>query len=118
MTFYVDAWLDHPQPYVQVKNKYNQKVVADFSSDELSQAVEQGDICLSDFCNPCLEAQSELIKSLLLLRCCVDIGKDIQVVCHQACFWGEVRANGIATAEVTQLPVANDASANAAQLHY
>jgi hypothetical protein len=84
MTFYVDAWLDHPQPYVQVKNKQNRKVVADFSSEELKSAIEQGDICLSDFFDTSVAAQLELIKSLLLLRCCVDMGKEIKAVCSTA----------------------------------
>ena len=75
MTFYIDAWLDRPHPYVQVKNKQDSKVIADFSSDDLNRAIEQGDICLCDFFDASLEAQLELVKSLLLLRCSVDIGK-------------------------------------------
>lgn len=77
MTFYIDAWLDRPQPYVQVKNKENKKVVVDFSSDELKRAIEQGDICLCDFFDSSLETQTELVKSLILLRCSVDMGKKI-----------------------------------------
>jgi hypothetical protein len=73
MTFYVDAWIDRPQPYVQVKNKESREVIADFSSDELKQAVERGDICLSDFFDSNIKVQLELIKSLLLLRCSVDM---------------------------------------------
>ena len=76
MTFYIDAWLDRPHPYVQVKNKQNREVVADFSSDELNQAVERGDICLTDFFDANLKSQLELVKSLLLLRCSVDMSKD------------------------------------------
>lgn len=75
MTFYIDAWLDRPHPYVQVKNKQDSKVIADFSSDDLNRAIEQGDICLCDFFDASLETQLELVKSLLLLRCSVDIGK-------------------------------------------
>ena len=84
MTFYIDAWLDCSQPYVQVKNKQNRKVVADFSSEELKNAIEQGDICLSDFFDTSVAAQLELIKSLLLLRCCVDMGKDLKAACDTA----------------------------------
>ena len=80
MTFYIDAWLDHPQPFVQVKNKNNQQVVARFAGSELSKALEHGDFCLSDFCDPRAETQMELVKSLLLLRCCEDIGKEVQEI--------------------------------------
>jgi len=77
MTFYIDAWLDRPQPFVQVKNKNNQQIVASFEGNELSRALEYGDICLSDFSDPRVETQMELVKSLLLLRCCEDISKEI-----------------------------------------
>ena len=90
MTFYVDAWLDRPQPYVQVKNKQNRKVVADFSSEELKNAIEQGDICLSDFFDTSVTAQLELIKSLLLLRCCVDLSKEIKAACDTAVKYRQV----------------------------
>ncbi|RVU84661.1 hypothetical protein EOL70_10425 [Leucothrix sargassi] len=76
MAFYIDAWLDRPHPYVQVKNKQSSEVVADFSSDELAEAVQNGDICFADFFDTSAKAQSELVKSLLLLRCCVDMSKD------------------------------------------
>ena len=84
MTFYVDAWLDRSEPYVQVKNKQSRKVVADFTSDELKSAIENGDICLSDFFDSSVSVQLELVKSLLLLRCCVDMGKDIKAACNKA----------------------------------
>lgn len=80
MTFYIDAWLDRPQPFIQVKNKHNQQVVAEFEGEELSKALECGEFCLCDFYDARTEAQMELIKSLLLLRCCEDMGKDIQKI--------------------------------------
>lgn len=80
MTFYVDAWLDHPKPYVQVKNKNNQKIVARFEGEALFKALDYGDFCLNDFLDSGADAQMELVKSLLLLKCCEDIGNEIQAI--------------------------------------
>jgi len=84
MTFYVNAWLDRREPYVQIKNKQTEAIVAHFSSQELSLAIERGDICLKDFCDASQEAQMELIKVLLLIRCCEDMCNAIQVACERA----------------------------------
>lgn len=83
MTFYVDAWLDCPKPYVRIVNKTNQQVIADFSGKALSSAVEQGDICACDFYDSDDLSQLELVKSLLLLRCSQDICQEIQNINNQ-----------------------------------
>lgn len=97
MTFYIDAWLDCPNPYVKVVNKNNQQVMADFSGRELSKAFEQGDIYMTDFLDADGASQLELIKSLLLLRCCQNIYRDIQNINQSvrgACLPATVFGNG------------------------
>ncbi|PID46846.1 MAG: hypothetical protein CSB47_01805 [Proteobacteria bacterium] len=80
MTFYVDAWLDCPEPYVRVINKRSRQVLADFSGETLCTAIEQGDICVSDFFEQDDVSKLELVKSLLLLRCGQDICQDVQTI--------------------------------------
>ena len=95
MTFYIDAWLDRPQPFIQIKNKNNQQVIAQFEGEELSNALECGEFCLCDFYDARAEAQMELIKSLLLLRCCEDIGKDIQAIYNDTLMSGQCHRDGV-----------------------
>lgn len=84
MSFYIDAWLDRPNPYVQVINKLNSEVIARFSKTELNQAVERGDFCLCDFYDSQPHNQQELVKHLLLIRCCENMTREIEASYQQA----------------------------------
>lgn len=109
MTFYIDAWLDRPEPYVQVKNKNNQKVVAKFAGDELARALEHGDICVSDFCDASAENQLDLVKSLLLLRCCEDIGNELQMIYSKILVLKKNRQTDVCVnTNVVLLPIINN----------
>ena len=94
MAFYIDAWLDRPNPYVQVVNKSNSQVVAKFSQSELNQAVERGDICLGEFYDSHPHTQQELVKHLLLIRCCENMSRELEESCQQAINCRRAKSSG------------------------
>lgn len=66
MTFYINAWLDRSDPYVSIHNKETNEVVAHFEGDNLREIVAKDYFCLSDFCDPSVCRQQELVRCLLL----------------------------------------------------
>ena len=69
MTFYVNAWLNRPEPFVSLHNKLTGEVVAYFDKTSLQVCLEQGDFCIQDLCSAKPQAQQELVKCLLLKHC-------------------------------------------------
>lgn len=68
MTFYVDAWLDRNDPYIDVRHRLTNAVVAHFDQQQLQQCLDEGDISLQDLLDTAPESQQEVIRTLLLCR--------------------------------------------------
>lgn len=70
MLFSINAWIDRISPFISLQNVETREEIARFDGETLENHLEQGDICMGDFCNPTAREQQVLIMDLLLLRCC------------------------------------------------
>lgn len=73
MTFYINAWLDHPKPFINVHQRDTNQLVAHFSGADLVQVMQEGDFCLNDFYDADKHQQQEIVRDLFLTRCRCDI---------------------------------------------
>lgn len=66
MTYMIDAWLDRPQPYLQIINRNTGKVCARLEGALLEELFRLGDIDTSTLC--CTEPRrlKELVRELFL----------------------------------------------------
>lgn len=78
MTFYVNAWLNRPQPFVSLHHKITGEVVAYFDQNSVQACLDQGDFCLQDLCSNEPQAQQDLVKCLLLKHCSQQLYTQVQ----------------------------------------
>lgn len=54
MTYFINAWLERPQPYLQVIHRESGRVCVDFPAPLLEELCRNGDICPCDLrtCTP------------------------------------------------------------------
>lgn len=83
MSFYINAWLDRSDPFVSLHDRQTGEAVTTFTKDELQSCLEQGDFTVSELCNPCQRVQQELVKTLLLSRCCYDVRAQLETIYQQ-----------------------------------
>ena len=69
MTFYVNAWLNRPEPFLSLHNKQTGERIAFFDKNSVQACLDQGDFCLQDLCSNEPHALQDLVKCLLLKHC-------------------------------------------------
>lgn len=79
MTFYINAWLDHPKPFINVYQSRTNELLLHFSSDDVEKAIADGDFCLHDFYKADSRSQHEMVHCLFLARC----RRDVCTQCEQ-----------------------------------
>jgi hypothetical protein len=83
MTFYINAWLNRPNPFVSVCDRNNGEELIRFDTPELHKHMNNGDLCLNDFCLNDHHEQQLLVRELLLLRCCNVLSTDMAELSEQ-----------------------------------
>ena len=68
MIFFINAWLDHPNPFISVHNHDTGKEVVRFEQQELETHLAEGNLSIQDFCSANAQHLPLLIKELLLLK--------------------------------------------------
>ena len=75
MTYFINAWLEGPQPFLQVIHRETGRVCVDFPAQVLEELCRDGDICPGDFCANTPSATKEIVRHLFhtatLKGCCV-----------------------------------------------
>lgn len=68
MTYFIDAWLDRPQPYLRIINRLTGHVCVQIEGEDLEELREQGALDIHDLnsCEPLLI--KEQIRNLFLMR--------------------------------------------------
>lgn len=64
MTYMINAWLERPQPYLQVIHRESGRICVDFPAFMLEELCRNGDICPADFCSTSARATKEIIRHL------------------------------------------------------
>ncbi len=67
MTYFIDAWLDRPQPYLRIVNRLTGNVCVQIEGQELEELREQGALDISELNNPEPWAIKELVRHLFLM---------------------------------------------------
>lgn len=67
MTYFIDAWLDRPQPYLRIINRLTGKVCVQIDGEDLEELREQGVLDSHDLNNPEPLAIKEQIHQLFLM---------------------------------------------------
>ena len=52
MTYFIDAWLDRPQPYLRIINRITGNVCVQIEGKELEELREQGALDIQDLSRP------------------------------------------------------------------
>jgi len=69
MTYFIDAWLDRPQPYLRIINRLTGQVCLEVEGDELEELREQGALDMQELCSPEPSLIKAKIRQLFLLCC-------------------------------------------------
>lgn len=64
MTYFINAWLERPQPYLQIIHRDSGRVCVDFPAPVLEELCRSGDICPSDLCTSTASATKEVMRHL------------------------------------------------------
>lgn len=64
MTYFINAWLERPQPYLQVIHRDSGRICVDFPAPVLEELCRNGDICPNDLCTSSASATKEVIRHL------------------------------------------------------
>ena len=67
MTYFIDAWLDRPQPYLRIINRLTGNVCVQIEGEDLEALREQGVLDINDLNNPEPLAIKEQVRHLFLL---------------------------------------------------
>ncbi|MCK9535723.1 MAG: hypothetical protein M0Q98_13685 [Pseudomonas sp.] len=67
MTYFIDAWLDRPQPYLRIINRLTGTVCVQIEGDDLEALREQGELDIHALNNPEPWAIKEQVRTLFLL---------------------------------------------------
>lgn len=68
MTYFIDAWLDRPQPYLRIVNRITGHVCVQVQGEELEELREQGVLDMNDLSSSEPSQLKELVRQLFL-RC-------------------------------------------------
>lgn len=68
MCYQIDAWLERPDPYLQVVHKERKIPVIQWRGRTIKEMIADGLLCPSDFSDSNVN-QQELLKELFLLSC-------------------------------------------------
>lgn len=69
MTYFIDAWLDRPQPYLRIINRLTGQVCLEVEGDELEELRKQGALDMQELCSPEPSLIKAKIRQLFLLCC-------------------------------------------------
>ncbi len=64
MTYFINAWLERPQPYLQIIHRDTGRVCVDFPAAVLEELCRNGDLCPSDLCTNTASATKEVVRHL------------------------------------------------------
>lgn len=67
MTYFIDAWLDRPQPYLRIINRLTGNVCVQIESKELEELREQGVLDANDLNSPEPLVIKEQVRQLFLI---------------------------------------------------
>lgn len=67
MTYFIDAWLDRPQPYLRIINRLTGNVCVKIEGEDLEALREQGVLDINDLSNPEPLAIKEQVRHLFLM---------------------------------------------------
>ncbi|MDM7858589.1 PA4570 family protein [Thiopseudomonas acetoxidans] len=66
MTYFIDAWLDRPQPYLRIINRLTGHTCLQIEGNELEKLREQGILDIQDLSSPEPSHIKEQIRQLFL----------------------------------------------------
>jgi|LSQX01.3.fsa_nt_gb hypothetical protein len=64
MSYFINAWLERPQPFLQVIHGETGRVCVDFPAQILEELCRNGDICPGDFYANTAAATKEIVHHL------------------------------------------------------
>lgn len=64
MTYFINAWLERPQPYLQIIHRDSGRVFVDFPAPVLEELCRNGDICPSDLRTSTVATTKEVVRHL------------------------------------------------------
>lgn len=67
MTYFIDAWLDRPQPYLRIVNRITGNVCVQIEGKELEELREQGALDMHDLSRPEPWLIKEQVRQLFLI---------------------------------------------------
>ena len=67
MTYFIDAWLDRPQPYLRIINRLTGNVCVQIEGKELEELREQGVLDANDLNSPEPLVIKEQVRQLFLI---------------------------------------------------
>lgn len=70
MTYFINAWLERPQPYLQVIHRESGRICVDFPAPVLEELCRNGDICPGDLNTSNRTATQEVVRQLFHLPLC------------------------------------------------
>ncbi len=68
MTYFIDAWLDRPQPYLRIINRLTGQVCVQIEGEDLEELREQGALDINDLNSPEPLLIKEQVRDLFLMR--------------------------------------------------
>lgn len=67
MTYFIDAWLDRPQPYLRIINRLTGYVCVQIEGEKLEELREQGALDINDLNSPEPLLIKEQVRNLFLM---------------------------------------------------
>ncbi|HZJ91963.1 MAG TPA: hypothetical protein VFD09_02640 [Thiopseudomonas sp.] len=67
MTYFIDAWLDRPQPYLRIINRLTGNICVQVEGKELEELREQGALDIHDLNSPEPWKIKEHVRQLFLM---------------------------------------------------
>lgn len=72
MTYLINAWLERPQPYLQVIHRESGRICVNFEAPVLEELCRNGDICPCDFNTSNRTTTQEAVRQLFHLATLLD----------------------------------------------
>lgn len=67
MTYFIDAWLDRPQPYLRIINRITGNICVQIEGKQLEELREQGELDMNDLSSPEPWRLKEQVRQLFLM---------------------------------------------------
>lgn len=64
MTYFINAWLERPQPYLHVIHRETGRICVNFPAPVLEELCRNGDLCPDDLCTSTAAATKEVVRHL------------------------------------------------------